>query len=189
MEISPSISFSVISAIWFGYPIKPKVLNFLRNVTSNLLDQLDAKADSSNYRGALVYHAAPQVLVDNVTSTLIWDNTTYDTDDIHDEPGLNSRLVVPAGTTKVRVASNIVIGAGTTGYAKSSIIHSAGNKGVAQDLKLSDSAISLFNHFNITTAVMNVVAGEYFYVNAIQNSGTSQSTVPTDCWFAMELLG
>ncbi len=141
------------------------------------------------YRGALVKPNADITTV-NATSgyTVVHDAESYDTDAIHDNATNNTRLTVPAGVTRVRLSANVDIAlASNDDYMEHQILKGGiGNWDGAPD-QLVEVGLTL-SKSNITSAVVTVVAGDYFEQKIVIQSDTSVTIDKDRTWFAMEII-
>jgi hypothetical protein len=140
------------------------------------IEKLDA---ATKY--ALVYKTATQAISAGVATILSWQAETADTDAWHDNTTNNSRLTVPSGVTRVRVSANIA-GGSVTGDMKLAILK---NGASARGLSASDTASSGSEHVNVVSAILDVVAGDYFEVQATSSASTS-ITNDERAWFCIE---
>lgn len=143
------------------------------------------------YRGALVRKTGNQALSTGFPGdVLTWDAEEYDTDTIHDNATNNSRLTVPTGVTKIRLSANVRFAAVDTddkfiGFFKNG---TTSVYGLAKSIGNGSSANT--DRRNMTSAVISVVAGDYFEVTAWAGvSGTVLGgTGNEETWFAMEIV-
>ena len=114
-------------------------------------------------------HNSPPAVPPAANTALPFFITDYDTDGFYDFAASPSRLTVPAGFTRVRLAASIRWQSNVNGIREivfrkngalfvgsANSIHTAAGGAIAQ---------------NISSAVVSVVAGDYFEVYAWQNSG------------------
>lgn len=117
-----------------------------------------------------------------------WNAEARDTDAIHDTVTNNSRLTVPAGVTKVRLSFNLYCANISTGGNLSARINKNGAAfdGMAQEL--AGTAGNTFWAAQGTSDVLDVVAGDYFEVQAIASTDTAIDFIAARSWFAMEIV-
>lgn len=146
------------------------------------------------FRGAMVKKSANQTNVAAIGfpgTVLSWDQEEYDTDDIHDNSTNNTRLTVPAGVTRVRLSANVEWVPEGTGPDRAITMQKNGSEiiGLAQALQ-GQSAAANRQRQNIISAVMTVVATDYFEVFAWSSQTDQDDVVGNDpgTWFTMEII-
>lgn len=147
------------------------------------------------FRGALVSATSNQSISSVAplffpTIVSFWNNVIYDTDMIYNNAN-PSRLVVPAGVTKVRISysvnwDNNQNGAGSRAI---SLLKNGdgfpGNGGQGWQVQQSGTTLVQVG----TTAIINVAGGDYFSLNASNTSGSSINIIGYNAaWFAMEII-
>ncbi|MDH5189415.1 MAG: hypothetical protein OEW37_10730 [Rhodospirillaceae bacterium] len=134
------------------------------------------------FRGALVYISGSNGNVpDGVTTRLNFNVEDYDTDGLHDIVTNNERLTVPSGVTRVKLeayARNVASAPGEK------VITFEKNGFVFQGNDFRASSGEDFS-LRISTAVINVTAGDYFTVALTQTTGV---LVSFNAWFSMEII-
>lgn len=147
------------------------------------------------FRGAFVKYTVDPVLASATAQIIAWDAEEYDTDGIHDNLTNNSRLTVPAGVTRVVLKAQIIMldytvtGGRRIQLRKNGSLNFSGRgyvgaRGVA-------GGESIGNGLSFVTPVLNVVPGQYFELDAYQNSGINIALSDANgdsCWFAMEII-
>lgn len=133
------------------------------------------------FRGALVFGATDTVPTGSVAEIANFPSELYDTDGIHSTTVNTSRLTVPSGVTKVRLSGAAWLSSGATDI----IIRCLKNGGffTGQFNTLGSST----EGEPVSTAIVPVVAGEYFELSVRQSAATSK-TLEVDTWFAMEII-
>lgn len=153
----------------------------------DLKSEVDAhKAESANkahggFRGAMVRKSANQSISSGTNTPVTWQTAIYDTSGIY-SPSNPTRLTVPAGVTKVRLAAQIVFGANATGK-RDVLIQKNGSlnyDGRATTNTLPVTGTSQTMTVNLTSPVLEVTQGDYFEILAYQNSGGS---LTVDDWW------
>lgn len=151
------------------------------------VEAVEAIAPSVTPRGALVKQATTFSLLDNITTTVTWNDEEYDTDNIHDNVTNNSRLTVPANVTHVRLLGNYRENSNTSGWR---FIQLLKNGTIEMGLPVTSGGASGSNThmFNAVSSVLEVVEGDYFEMQIFQNSGSTRSISGNNFWFAMEIV-
>lgn len=137
------------------------------------------------FRGALVYRTNCDQNIDNGVSTaLTWCAESYDTDSIHSNIDNTSRLIVPAGITKVRVSGAIGFAFDTNGTRTVSIYKNGGSFVGFPTVTVSPYAV-----IPVATPIITVSPGDYFEIYVSQTSGSTLGTGSSAAyWFAMEIV-
>ncbi len=123
-------------------------------------------------RGALVFLSTDVAAANNSTTTLGWDSEDYDTDNIHDNSTNNQRLTVPSGVTKVRFTTSIGWAANATGEREIFLFKNGSEAFVGNSSDTRNTTSNLATH-QTATAIIEVVAGDFFTAGVFQNSGGS----------------
>jgi hypothetical protein len=137
-------------------------------------------------RGAMVNLSSAQSIPNATPTEVEWDSEVYDTDDIHDNVVNPERLTVPAGVTKVRLYAYQEWVSDDTGDRMIYLINQATSHLVI------DSRPPAEGNGNgiLASPPLSVVAGNYFYICAWQNSGGALDFSSTNrAYFAMEIIG
>lgn len=119
--------------------------------------------------------------------TLSWDDTEIDTDSFWDG-GQPTRLTVPAGITKVRVAGGIRMSTGVAGTAQELQIRKNGASTFLGGATFSSPSSFTTHRINAMTPVLDVVAGDYFELNMFATSQTSETLNSNVCYFSIEVV-
>lgn len=141
------------------------------------------------FRGALVSRGTAFSLP-NAASTLIpFDSEQYDTSGIHSLITNPTRLTVPAGVTKIKLAGAISFPSSTVGYRSLEIVKLIGSSETFNVVK----ALPILGPMSIQTVspVLSVTGGDYYELRAYQNSGSTMSLTggnPALQWFSMEVI-
>lgn len=139
------------------------------------------------FLGALV-KLSTALLTQNVTSAtaIAWDAETYDYGAWHDTVTANTKLIVPAGVSRVRVSASVTLTlAGAADTTTLKITKNGGNFDGQALTKLvaGDTSPSLTH----STAIVEVVAGDYFEVT-LQVSADTSITISTPSWFSIQAV-
>ncbi len=138
------------------------------------------------YRGALVTKSADQTILDVTFTAVTFDQEEYDTDAIHDNVTNNDRLTVPAGVINVRLLAgaqwaNDLTNFRTVRIEKNDLVE---EPGMPNMLEFGAGK----NKHDVTSAVVVVVAGDFFKLVVHQDSGANLSVIEMGTWFAMEIV-
>ena len=141
--------------------------------------------------GALVSRfVSPQTIPNNADTVLLFDTVAYDTDKIFNLALNPRRLYVPDGVTKVKISGNVQFAANATGgrtllIRKNSETNFFGRPTVTIPTRTDGTATSV----NITTPILQVVAGDWFELFVSQNSGGNLNVNSGySTWMAMEIV-
>ena len=147
-------------------------------------------ASRSAFRGALATRTAVQSIPNNTLTIVNWDTEDYDTDTIHDNVTNNTRLTVPTGITRVRLTAGCAWASAATGTRFCRTLKNGTTFTGSAGLSLVNAAISSSATGTITTAIVTVVATDYFEIQVSQDSGAALDfgTFLERIWFAMELV-
>ena len=163
-------------------------LGYVNGVTSDIQTQLDGKASSTPFRGALAYSSSTIAVAASTSVDVPWNLESYDTDSIHDISTNNERVTVPAGVTKVRVFACIRWTGMSSGERASCTVNhiATGRAFTAYDTQHIPAA-GIWAH-NLSTGVIPVTAGDYFYCSVSHSSASSRSVNAAGSWISMEII-
>ena len=164
------------------------------------IDKLDVdlashKAESASddvhglaYKGAILYLSADQSIPHNTATFLSFDGVIYDTSNFYN-PSYPGRLTVPGGVSKVRLTALITFSLNSTGrrfivFRKNGTSFSGSG---ASNYQPSSDFVTIGN---ITSAIIDVIPGDYFQIEVIQTSGGSLSVASgtTGPHFSIEVI-
>lgn len=132
---------------------------------------------------ALVTKNATQALSAGVAAIVTWNTEVADVGTWHDTVTNNTRLTVPSGVTKVRVSANVE-GASAANPFHAQILK---NGAVVVGTSKSNNNASGADYLNLSTAILDVVAGDYFEVEVTSTTARNIATSTNgNCWFAIE---
>lgn len=143
------------------------------------------------FGGAMVKKASDETAANYSAGVYVpWTAEEYDTHNIHDNSTNNSRLTVPTGVTRVRLAFNIEVAAATV--TASDFFRAQIHKGGAFVIGCSYNMVEISNNPAIgisgSTGVITVNPGDYFQLWLDTESDTSITLDSTKCWFSMEIV-
>lgn len=148
-----------------------------------------AAATAPAFRGALVALASNITAVDYTAGVAIpFDAETYDTDTIHDNVTLNTRLTVPDNVTKVRISFAASLANHTLDTFVRAFLLKNGSPAIPGDLRLATQIGAVFSWLSSTSAVLEVTSGDYFEVKLQTESDISITLEIDGTWFAMEII-
>ena len=178
--------------------LEPGAPQWAQRLVLRLQDALqglqDARADRTAaglQRGALLTMTT-DLTAQNLASlsySIPFNSAQYDTDGFHNLVANNSRITIPVGVKQVKFTGNCRINLGTSGeffglqLAKNG---ATGFPGFAQTLVTFGASGIVIG--NISSPVLNVVAGDYFTLNANVQADTSVTIEADTTWFAMEVV-
>lgn len=150
--------------------------------------EIKAIADGQVFSGALVKLTADESIPNGPTTDIPWDAEVYDVGDWWSNAN-PTRLTVPTGVTRVIVSTNAIWTANNTGERWLGISKngSAGSRffgeGSLRHLATNGSEL------NVTSAVVEVVAGDFFIAIARQTSGGNLNVrAEESSWFAIRAV-
>jgi uncharacterized protein YjlB len=136
------------------------------------IEAVESIAPATTPRGAMVHLAADETAANYTVATAIpFDSEVYDTDDIHDNSTNNTRLTVPAGVTHVRLTGSVLLTSLTAEDTVTLAIYKGGTVDwIGSPHQYSDTGSSSIG-VNISTAVIEVVEGDYFELSGLRSGG------------------
>lgn len=143
------------------------------------------------FRGALAYATAAQSIVSGAYTAIAFAAESYDTDNIHDNVTNNTRLTVPSGITKVRVAGFGIFASNVTGARAWAFYKNGASFSPGWVESYAQAADDNYGRGFLVSPVLSVVGGDYFELMGYQNSGAALDTyyvAPHICWASMELI-
>lgn len=147
-----------------------------------------ASVISQEARGALVRSGSNQSAATSTLTPVAFDLEEFDTDAIHDNATNNTRLTVPSGVTKVRLKGNMAMAGSAGGNERTIRITKNGStfNGSPQETNPPSTANG---NIGVTTTVLDVVAGDFFELEAFQDSGGALNILFGNfTWFSMEIV-
>lgn len=143
--------------------------------------------ETGTFMGSLVTKASNQTGVNLTTATAIsWDTETYDTDGFHEGVSHPSRLTVPAGVNKVRIAGAIrLVSISLDMYVVVAIYKNGDVVYVGapqQSTEVGTSSVQV----GVASGVISVTPGDYFELFVQVESDTSVDIVATRSWMSIE---
>lgn len=143
------------------------------------------------FRGALVYRISEQTLTDNTEVLIGWSDEAYDTDALH-SLGVNpARLTVGQGMAEVQICANLAFAPVTTPAGiRRMYLRKNGNPASVGLFDIKTNPTSGYaTELNAVSAVMRVVAGDYFDLMAFHTQGAAVAILGNaNTWFAMRVL-
>jgi len=177
--------------------------NITANVTGNLTGNVAATTITIGgasvvdnrviaHQGCLVNMSA-DLSVASLTYTYVGFNTEqYDDASIHDTVTNNNRLTVPSGVTKVRLTANA---AWLTDFSGEFIFGISKNDEtttptftIGLPYVQDQVATGTSDWHNMTSAVIEVTAGDWFTLFVYQSTGGAEDLDSARTWFAMEII-
>lgn len=142
---------------------------------------------SEPWRGAQVKLSADLTLTTATGTTVSWASAVADTDSFW-SAGAPTRLTVPAGVSRVRVAANVRWAAHATGL-RSALIRKNGAVFDGAPSSYISTGTSLEHQVNLVSPAVAVADGDYFELLVQQNSGGNLAvTSEGRTWFAIEVV-
>lgn len=139
------------------------------------------------FRGAYINESTNQSINDSTWTAITYDEEVYDTDNFHDNSTNTTRLTVPAGASRVRLAANGGFGANATGRRQMRISKNGGSFVGMPIISMDGQASNLY--MNLSSGVFTVVEGDYFECECYQTSGAALAWAAGDFnWFSIEVV-
>ncbi|GLQ07504.1 hypothetical protein [Sneathiella chinensis] len=165
-----------------------------------LTDSLSAGAGGGGYQGALLSRSAATtipLLPDNpsnpgtpiyVYTAIDWDSVAHDTDDFFDgTAGMESRITIPAGVSKVILSGQVTWDYNGTGWRLLRLQKGGGGSyagQVSQSVK-GDSATTQ----SFVSPVLSVIPGDYFELGVLQDAGVNINLPGSDkTWIGIHVI-
>lgn len=148
----------------------------------------DGGAAGTSYRGAVVYNSSNQSLTPSSSDTLAFNSEISDTDAIHSTSVNNSRLMVPAGVTKIRLLAQVGVN-GLTAGSDVTIEFLKNGAGISVQPNFETKVNSTYEVVPILGYAMTVIAGDYFEIKIFNQSAGGGATISAQTWFEMQILG
>lgn len=142
------------------------------------------------FRGAIAYLTSPHTLTTATEDNIDWDAVRYDTDSIHENVTNPSRLTVPSGVTYVRISAKIIFGFHATGIRIIALYINGSQESYGNPAHSMIAQTTGTTGFNLVSAVLPVVGGDYFEISGYQDSGGDLGVTSgaQNSWFAMEII-
>jgi len=143
-------------------------------------------SSSFPFKGAFVTLAVNQPLPDNVGQIITFGVEQYDIGGWFD-PGDPTKLTVPADVTRVRVCASFVCTLNVNGMRQIVIKKNGADIGPGTGALNTPANARTTTDIGAFTAVLEVVPGDYFQVEALQDSGTDPLDLLNAC-FSIEKI-
>lgn len=180
-----------MASAWTG----GKGVAFAAGMRSTTATVRDNPGNDDTARGATVYSAAVQSIPNATLTTLTFDTAPVNSVDMVE--GGTAMWVVgsPSRVTmkeagRVRVTGQVCFAANGTGLRQLNLMMNGANvKGGGRASALNIGAAAIQN-VNIASGIIDVVAGDYFELQAFQDSGGALNTSGgiTQTWLSVEVL-
>jgi len=144
----------------------------------------------SGFRGALVTKTTVQAIANDTETAITWDSEINDSDEFHEGVTNPTRFTIPTGVSKVFVSASISFASNVNGIRAVYIKRNGATAvGLPYDTRSGNaSGISI----GISSAVIDVIAGDYFELWVKQTSGGSLnapwSAGSTTAWFSIKVV-
>lgn len=159
-----------------------------RNDMQGLLDQIKDQVNAAMaFKGVLLRKNTVQSVPNNVITFINWDIAEYDTTGFFSATK-PTRITIPSGISKVVLKGNSSWAVTTTGQ-KYITIYKNGLEGYGLPMTRLPQGDSTRANQNICSAVIPVVAGDYFEFVGYQGSGGALDFFNNfQSWFALEVV-
>lgn len=144
------------------------------------------------FTGALVTKLVDQIGGNyTVAAAIAWDSTVYDTSGFHDNAIQNSRLVIPVdpGFSRVQLRGGFRLNNITASVFAIASITKNGSTVYAGSPQSGTSYGDTGRALTLSSAVLNVVAGDYFEFLLQVQTDTAVDLVAARTWFSIQALG
>jgi hypothetical protein len=150
-----------------------------------------ATATWLRHRGALVKKAADQTAANYTAGAVIsWDNEgtgCYDTDGFHSTVTNTERLTVPAGVSKVRLWATVRVSSTADSWHLFTMQKNGSSDWVGCAQTLAEAGATAM-YMSMQSAVVSVVAGDYFTVTFQSEVDNSITVEEEGSSFAIEVV-
>jgi len=160
----------------------------IKAVGEGLDEEAIERIDSARFRGALVRLTADESIDTSMETIIPWDAEVYDTGSFW-TPSSATRLTVPVSVTRVRLAANVEWAISIVNRRFAELLKNGVDTEIGKFMINYEAASDGAPRQNITSAVLSVIAGDYFELNVFQDSGGSldvRNTAAT--WFSIEVI-
>lgn len=131
------------------------------------------------FSGALVKRTTTQALTAATNTVVLWDAEEYDDGGWHSTSTNTGRMTVPSGVSKVRLSARV-----SRSSVTDQLVVALLKNGVdAIGMPTADTDTSGVDYVSVHSAAVNVVAGDYFEVQAY--TGVA-GNIDITSWFAIE---
>lgn len=140
--------------------------------------------------GALVKRVADDVGRDFTGGvSIIWDTEVYDSAAFHDNVTNNTRITIPAGVNRVQCGATVTLANNTIGADMTLIIRKNGATSYDGVGQFSVDAPTTSPAMNISTAPVDVVAGDFFETTLFNVGDAAIDTTAARSSFWCQVLG
>lgn len=149
-----------------------------------------AAAGSTGFSGVRVYKSTAQSCANATGVILTWENESYDTNGFHDNATNNSRITIPTGKAGYYYLTCTYQFAGNATGLRSASVKKNGTGGVFE-YTMNNQGSTAGTSMTLNT-VISAVVGDYFQVDAYQESGGSLNVIANNngqSTFSMTYLG
>jgi hypothetical protein len=152
------------------------------NILANESTWFAIEAIPATRKGALVKRSSNFAVSAGVSTAVAWNDEEYDTDGFHDTGSNPSRLTIPSGVSKVRLTAAAITSASTTQLIISMLKNGAAFTGGG-----TSEAAGGTERVNAVSAVVDVVAGDYFELSLFSTAAINVSSNVLN-WFSIEVM-
>lgn len=141
-----------------------------------------------SFKGARVTKAADQTAADYTSLTPVaFDSEVFDVGGWHDNVTNNTRLTVPSGVSYIELSGGVMTDLGIADTVRSIFVLKNGGAGIRPIQFQEGGATTWVGSFS--SGPIAVTAGDYFELNFLVESDTSQTVVKDYTFFAVVALG
>src|SRR4029077_8017961 len=131
----------------------------------------------SNVPACSLYRTTAQSIANATPTAMAFDNERFDTDNIHDNVTNNSRLTCRTAG-KYLITGFIPYGGNATGIRQCNIVLNGGG-GIYLSLSGQTALTAADNCYLSTSAIADLIVGDYVELQAYQSSGGALATTAT----------
>lgn len=140
--------------------------------------------------GCLLVKTGNQTISTGTHTALTFDVETRDVGGFHSTVSNTSRVIVPAGVSRVSVRANAVFAANATGARSLRILKTGASLPGVPFIRMGNTGAALAAVINVASGVLDVSPGEYFEASVYQDSGGDLNVLADDAtWFEIEAVG
>lgn len=171
------------------------IQNILDNGTNDVIRLLGGNI---SFRGALATRTSAQSVSNSTWTAVQYQSEVYDTSGIFDA-GSPTRMTVPSGVTKVRVAANVNWQGSAAGQRqitirKNGVSFGDSTSSAYQGQPNQGTGSAGSGNQNIVSPVLSVTAGDYFECEVFQDSGGALNVAHSNTkaayvtWLSLEII-
>lgn len=161
---------------WIVYDV---TAGYHRKFDGSAWVQLTTGGGAATFSGALLKRSTTQSITGSTNTVVNWDAEEYDEGSWHSTSSNTSRITIPAGVSRVRLAARIT----RDDVINQLVVNILKNGADAIGMPWHDADTSGADSVSVASAVVSVTEGDYFEVQVYSDTGFA---VQTTSWFSVE---